>query len=94
MTPELMRLADDGCPIQAEPTEVMAATVVRRDTYLAVDCPRCGVRSIDFDGFGFVHCPACHHCEHPSLSGGPDGVMVCNLCGRSEVRHTLGGDHG
>lgn len=42
-------------------------------------CPKCGVWAPDLDGFGTLHCPACGHCEHPSLTAFK-GVWTCDLC--------------
>jgi len=44
--------------------------------YPQISCPRCGAGGEDLDGFGFVHCPACDYCTHPSRTGG-----VCEVCG-------------
>jgi len=46
------------------------------DDLPSVTCPRCGAEGEDLDGFGFVHCPACDYCTHPSRTGG-----VCEVCG-------------
>ena len=48
-----------------------------------VECPECHVEHEDLDGFGFVYCPACGHCTHPSADGDDDNGMYCTVCGRN-----------
>ena len=43
-------------------------------------CPRCGFAVLDFDGFGFVACPACEFCTHPMSDSGRDGNVRCGIC--------------
>lgn len=50
---------------------------------VTVECPECQAVHEDLDGFGFVYCPACGHCTHPSADGGNDEGYYCTVCGRS-----------
>jgi len=38
-------------------------------------CPRCGVVTADYDGFGVTYCDSCGFCSHSSVTGG-----YCNMC--------------
>lgn len=51
-----------------------------RDEYPEITCPKCGDKTTDMDGFGFVACTVCGECTHPSRTGG-----ICGICGQVEV---------
>jgi ribosomal protein L37AE/L43A len=44
-------------------------------------CPNCRTEQDDFDGFGFIFCPKCGYCIHPS-STLVNGKWICGICGR------------
>lgn len=46
---------------------------------VVICCPECKLELIDSDGFGFVYCPRCKYCVHPSATNG-----VCNICGYAD----------
>lgn len=43
-----------------------------------IECPKCGIKQEDFDGFGVLYCEACGYCTHASVNG-----TVCTLCGNT-----------
>jgi hypothetical protein len=53
-----------------------------------VRCPKCGAEVLDFDGFGFVACPECEFCTHPSSTADASGDFVCNVCRKVTGRVT------
>jgi hypothetical protein len=46
----------------------------------AHECPKCTKTVLDFDGFGFIACPWCDFCTHPSSTSDQAGNMVCDIC--------------
>lgn len=56
---------------------ITEAHLVPPDDYPIVTCPKCGVTSSDFDGFGLQFCARCGYCAHPALTGD-----TCDLCHR------------
>jgi rubrerythrin len=59
-----------------------AASERKDDDYPSVECPSCRASAPDMDGFGFLRCPNCGHCTHPSLAGDK-----CTLCGAASERN-------
>lgn len=50
--------------------------------YPIVECPRCGAKQEDMDGFGFVYCDHCGHCTHPVATYCDESEpWFCELCG-------------
>jgi ribosomal protein L37AE/L43A len=41
-------------------------------------CPQCHIETIDYDGFGVLHCDNCGYCTHAAQSGDP---LKCDVCG-------------
>jgi hypothetical protein len=65
---------DKGIPLDVGQPPGVSVTY-----YPPVVCPGCGASWPDLDGLGFVACPNCGLCTHPSRTGG-----VCGLCGDVE----------
>lgn len=46
-----------------------------------MNCPKCGRRQEDLDGFGVLYCRHCGYCTHASVDGD-----VCGFCKKVVVR--------
>ena len=64
------------------PTQPMLRNTEKQDSDFVMPtmiCPKCGIETIDWDGFGVLFCVSCGYCAHAAQSGNP---MICDFCGK------------